>query len=632
MSPEDAAPIRDTAALPAATIAARVRDRILISDPGLVRLDTAARTTIAVVLTTGILLRLVGTGSEAQILVLVGAISSWISAIPVNDVRLSDRKRTTVLIPLPAIGGLAIASVASGDAVREDAVFLAILFASVYIRRYGPRFIALGVVGVFAYFFGLFVGTRADQLASLAGVIVLGTAVTYLIRFVVVPKHPRGSLRWVIEAIRAQLRLVLTVLRAPPRSRTFDPSTFAFVNVARVNETMLAAQEQGVVAGTFDALIFRCEVAAENLIVATLDAKATPEDRAAARRRLAAEIAEVRAVPTSHASDPDASSPQRDAILHETARAATTIRYRLRPTTRQAIQVTAAAAVAMVIGEQVSSARWYWAVITAFIVFTGTTSAGETLTRALAGFAGTVLGVVTGTVIGFRLPHDLTAESALLFASMLFAAYFLRVGLGVAWFFVTLILVALYQLLGRYSEAILVVRVLEVLTGVVCGGLAALVIFPTSTRDVFRADVLAALQALRDGLAPIAEAGAVEGQTASRRIDAAVRRLRARVTPLRSGPTFAGVSRFARRWLRSLEACAYYARNAACAEHEPGDSPAVRDAQETLDRLVRALDADPAWPHPDSPVPDAAEPTYLAGGAAVFVTRIGELVARLRPA
>jgi uncharacterized membrane protein YccC len=41
-------------------------------------------------------------------------------------------------------------------------------------------------------------------------------------------------------------------------------------------------------------------------------------------------------------------------------------------TTRQAVQVGIAASLAIVVGELVSPARWYWAVLTAFLVFAGT--------------------------------------------------------------------------------------------------------------------------------------------------------------------------------------------------------------------------------------------------------------------
>jgi uncharacterized membrane protein YccC len=609
--------------VPLAKIAARIRDRLLIEDPGRVRLDTAVRTTVAVALTVAILLAFVRLRNGAQVLVLVGAISSWISGIAVNDVKLADRRVTTGLVPIPAIGGLGLASAVAGNAVREDVVFLIVLFVSVYVRRYGQRWLTLGVAATFAYFFGLFVGAQIAQLPSLAAAILLGTGATFGMRFLVFPKHRHGSLYWVLEAVRAQLRLVLEGSRRSASSPA-DRVRLVVANIARVNETMLAAQEQGVVAGAFDGLLFRSEVAAENWIVATIG-EPPHTHQAAAERALAAAIDEVGHVATSEASDAEASSPQRDAILQEAQHGGAVMAYRLRPTTRQAIQVTVSAALAIVIGEHISAEHWYWAVITTFVVFIGTTSAGETLARAWAGFLGTVIGVVAGTGVGTLVPQDVTLDSWLLFLSMLFAAYFLRVGLGVAWFFVTLVLVMLYELLGRYSEAVLAVRLFEVLTGVVCGGLAAFAILPTSTRAVFRGDVRAALQALRDGLELIASAESDEAQSASRRFDAAVRRLRSRVRPLRSGPTFAGASLFARQWLRNIELCAYYARNAACAAREPRGAEPVHSATDVIDRLLSAIDGSSSWPSTSSPIPESGA-DYVEGNASAYINRIHDIL------
>jgi chemotaxis signal transduction protein len=606
--------------VPLARIAARIRDRVLIDDPGLVRLDTAGRTTAAVALTTIILLGLVERHSGAQVVVLVGAISSWICGITVNDVNAADQRLTTALIPIPAICGLGLATVAAGNTVREDGVFLIVLFVAIYVRRYGQRGATLGVAGTFAYFYGLFVGTEIGQLPALAGAILLGTGSTFVMRFVVIPKHPRGSLYWVVEAVRAQLRLVREDLQQPGSSLA-DRLSLAMLNIARVNETMLTVLEQTVVAAAFDDLLFRCEIAAENWIVASVG-DSEDAHRAAAERAMVAALDEVHRVTASAMAVPEKPTPQRDAILKEAQQAGNIIAYGLRPTTRQAIQVTVAAALAIVIGEHISPQRWYWAVLTSFVVFLGTTSAGETLARASAAFLGTVVGVVAGTSVGVLLLHNVVLESCLLFLSMLFAAYFLRVGLGVAWFFVTLILAMLYELLGRYSEAVLLIRLLEVLTGVVSGGLAAFAIFPTSTRAVFHADVRAALQALRDGIDSIASDGPDDAQPSARRFDAAVRRLRLRVRPARSGPTFAGASLFARRWLRNIELCAYYARNAVCASREPPGAEPVRGTLEVIDRLLSALDGDPSWPRSTSPVPELVRPELVEGSAGAYVYRI----------
>lgn len=76
-----------------------------------------------------------------------------------------------------------------------------------------------------------------------------------------------------------------------------------------------------------------------------------------------------------------------------------------RPTTRLALQITIAASLATVVGEAISASRWYWAVLTAFIVFVGTTTRGDILTRAYRRVAGTATGILVG-VVAVWVAHD----------------------------------------------------------------------------------------------------------------------------------------------------------------------------------------------------------------------------------
>src|SRR6185437_5398205 len=78
----------------------------------------------------------------------------------------------------------------------------------------------------------------------------------------------------------------------------------------------------------------------------------------------------------------------------------------LRPTTRQAIQVSVAAALCIITGEMVSPSRWYWAVIAAFVIFAGTNSWGETLTKGWQRLLGTVLGVPCGVLVATLVSGD----------------------------------------------------------------------------------------------------------------------------------------------------------------------------------------------------------------------------------
>lgn len=66
----------------------------------------------------------------------------------------------------------------------------------------------------------------------------------------------------------------------------------------------------------------------------------------------------------------------------------------LNQSTRQAVQVGVATSLAIVVGELVSPSRWYWAVIAAFVVFAGTTSRGDVLSRGSQRVVGTIGGVI----------------------------------------------------------------------------------------------------------------------------------------------------------------------------------------------------------------------------------------------
>ena len=79
-------------------------------------------------------------------------------------------------------------------------------------------------------------------------------------------------------------------------------------------------------------------------------------------------------------------------------------------TTRQAIQAVVAASLAIVTGDLVSPARWYWAVIAAFVVFAGTNTWGDTLTKGWQRLWGTVLGVPCGILVATLVAGKFTGR------------------------------------------------------------------------------------------------------------------------------------------------------------------------------------------------------------------------------
>src|SRR6185437_9380801 len=120
------------------------------------------------------------------------------------------------------------------------------------------------------------------------------------------------------------------------------------------------------------------------------------------------------------------------------------------------IQVTLACAVAMAAGLVVSPSRWYWAVITAFIVFNNTKSRADTAFRALQRSLGTFAGLIGGTILATLLSGQPVIAAALMPVCFFLAFYYLQVSYSVMIFFITLALALLRvdrQLCARGAAA-----------------------------------------------------------------------------------------------------------------------------------------------------------------------------------
>ena len=141
-----------------------------------------------------------------------------------------------------------------------------------------------------------------------------------------------------------------------------------------------------------------------------------------------------------------------------------------------------AGALSIYIGGLVAPGQWFWAVITAFVVFAGANSRGELLVRAWSRTVGTLAGVVAGVVVASLVTGHVAAQGAVVLLCVFLAFYLLPLSYGLMTFFVTTMLGVLYGLLGRFSVAFLEIRLLETAIGAVAGAVAALIVLPTRTR------------------------------------------------------------------------------------------------------------------------------------------------------
>nr|WP_089102910.1 FUSC family protein [Streptomyces hyaluromycini] len=280
-----------------------------------------------------------------------------------------------------------------------------------------------------------------------------------------------------------------------------------------------------------------------------------------------------------------------------------------RPTTRAAVQVAVGSSLAIVGGEFLSAQRWYWAVLTCWIVFINTASTGEILVKGYRRLLGTVLGVVAGIVLAGLVGHHTWTAFGLVLLFIFAMFYSAPVSYTLMSFFVTAMLGLLYTLLNTYSLDVLVLRVAETALGAVCGVIAAAVVLPVHTDR--RTDEL--LAETLDRLADVTRASAdqlsgappVDLVEKARDLDQALADLAAAVQPLTHPITPLRSRRDTARYVVALlETCAYHARSlAATAELLPthpaiAADPRLRGAGRRIVHNIEAISAQVAGRQP----------------------------------
>ncbi|MDL5199403.1 FUSC family protein [Streptomyces sp. ALI-76-A] len=273
-----------------------------------------------------------------------------------------------------------------------------------------------------------------------------------------------------------------------------------------------------------------------------------------------------------------------------------------RPTTRAAVQVAVGSSLAIVGGEFLSSQRWYWAVLTCWIVFINTASTGEILVKGYRRLLGTVLGVVAGIVLAGLVGHQTWTAFALVLVFVFAMFYTAPLSYTLMSFFVTAALGLLYTLLHTYSFSVLVLRVEETALGAVCGVVAAAFVLPVRT-DRRTNDLLVTVL---DRLADVTETAVDQlsgGPPAdlldqARDLDQALADLRAGTQPLTHPITPLRARRDTARYVVALlETCAYHARSlAATAELLPthpsiAADPRLRRAGRRIAHNIGAISA-----------------------------------------
>jgi Fusaric acid resistance protein-like len=268
----------------------------------------------------------------------------------------------------------------------------------------------------------------------------------------------------------------------------------------------------------------------------------------------------------------------------------------LRLSTRQAVQVGVATSMAIIVGELVSPSRWYWAVVAAFVVFVGTSSRGDVLSRGSQRVAGTIGGVIAGMGLAVLVGGHPLPALLLLFGCVFLALYLVRSQALMA-FWITAVLALLYGLIGQFSVETLVVRIEETAIGAAMGILAGYLVLPKRTREAFGEALDEMVDAVDAVLA--AAVGRILGREPdippvelAWKMDNALDTLRQRAKPLDNPlPRRRGQSSY-QRALRVLSGVDHYARSLARLSdglREPSWAPKLDPAADRVRANLGAL-------------------------------------------
>ena len=507
-----------------------VLDLAIASDPGLTRWRAGARAALAAIGASAALVPLAQARHEPATVVLAGIVVSIMAAARVFDDTPRAQRLTMLLAAPAAIAPIALGSLAAQHLWLDQLFFCVVVFCATFARRYGPRGSVLGLLAFMGYFFSLFARTGAGDLRLASISVLVGVAIAYIARFAIVRDRPDRLLDEMLAAFRARAAALLDAL-----ARRADASTDApwrvhrsRISIARLNDAALALEDEAearrrrsAAADQWALDVFDLELAIETVADVVSAVRAQPAE---ARRQVARDVVTLGArlrgndvpapAPSAAGTLPDslrrklrfacriiaethpwtAPAPA-DAVIGESVTAAggatalglnpdvaAPSREAMRPSLRLAIQAAIATGLAMLAGNPVSSARWYWAVIGAFVVFIRATNRAESLSRAWQRILGTVGGVVLGVIVAQAVGRNEHLALVLLFLSV-FGAFYLA-PLSYAWMivFVTTALALLYDTLGNYSSALLSLRLEETLIGAAIGAVVASLVLPTPAR------------------------------------------------------------------------------------------------------------------------------------------------------
>lgn len=415
---------------------------LLSLDPAFLGLRTALRGTLGVVIT------FLVTSKLSPVLGFLGGIIAMLSGILINDATREAQKKTLLLIIPVSIVSMIPSILLAPYHYLQLACFLFVTFMAVYVRKFGMRWLTLGFISFMSYFSPLFFPIHSALIPEVILTICFAVGLLYVMRFHLLPDHAEKVLKNYLKAFQLQYDSIGRDLKKGKK-----------VSFQKLNELTLAiegfiGQNSGFKNDELQSALFEREMELQ------FDKK------------------------TDH-SPIQIDSLKETAVKENISSPRTVIAGQgLELTTKMAIQATIATAAASMIGMMISPVRWYWAPMTTFIVFVGSTR-GETLLRASLRVLGTILGLFFGLLIHPFITGHASLEWGLILTCIFMGIFGMRFyfGFWTASIFSVMITI-LFDVMGFMNVEILVIRFEETLAGAFLGALSSAIVLPLSTKKV----------------------------------------------------------------------------------------------------------------------------------------------------
>jgi uncharacterized membrane protein YccC len=608
------------------------RDWLAANDPAFSRLRQALRVTLTIAFSFSILFII-----HAVIVPLptvsyaLGILLSIQGGLTVRDKLPSEQLATRLIGCLVSVAVVSLAAALEGDRYLTDFAFLVIIFAISWGRSLGVRWNAVGMFAFMSYFMGAYFRPTFSEMPLVALGSVVSVLVAHAVRIFMLPDNWRRDLLRSLESVAGRVNQMVMELAVNVRAGPLSESAFRTLTQSeeRLKEVVLMA-EGFMPKPTDDALaadtpasdiamrLFDVHLAAESVIVLSQQSAPSFALVHAILERdeglIASQTAgfEVAGADVGRMETVRALLWLRDArdVLLETiqdgrrtgfsgveggeATGAPRIKWpRMSlddPALRSAVQITLATGLAMAVGLLLSRDRWFWAVLTSFLVFTNTSSRGDTALKALQRSVGTVLGIAIGMGLALLVVGHMALAIAICVVSVFLAFYFVQVSYGAMTFFITIVLCLIYGMTGALTFDLLGLRIGETIIGATAGTLVAFFVFPSRTRAALDIALLKWFDALRALMkAAFGNGPGLEVIQLSQALDAAYRDLTSAAKPLGSSWYLVRRPGHIRQTLAIFMACTYWARifakNIAFSRDDPDGQ--IRD---NVDGTLRKLD------------------------------------------